>query len=510
MIVHALSFSLIAAAIDGMVVNTGFCLPNPISYCLIFIANKIHFDIFVCTLRITMFCNNVFDHKHIIYTSALSGALFLLVSCKNVNSKESPKSTVKADTVVVIKKRPLDSLTLTELWELYLTNPCYLPLLKDSNLWEKGMRVGFDLKDLYNDSLPSNHPYRNRYMVGDFNAILDNGSNKKIEEIYPKLSSLQEFAKMPKDILAKMEKVKPGSPEYDALIKEINEKLGDIGKVYVNFLNKIWKYKMIPIKREFSIDNNNVYAAGHSIVLCEVCEDTLIMQGRFAVSPKRQDIALKVGADGVSRQSYYEYFPTGKRKKYYAGLNRIYSKNWDTQRSYDSLDIARDMEVGGGNNRITFYKGKVELSNFLLMVPSKEYPNAMHGNGIHEVALRELARGMLGTANSIGCLRVSDFGSKFLRWWVPQNSKLFIAYNDTLYHKKINIKDSISNYLPFKTKEEGDSFRKWLNINKPEEAKILEISETGDYRNGYIIDGYYYFKDEYENHLKSYLKTKSK
>jgi hypothetical protein len=86
---------------------------------------------------------------------------------------------------------------------------------------------------------------------------------------------------------------------------------------------------------------------------------------------------------------------------------------------------------------------------------------------------------------------------------VPQNCKLFISYNDDLYHKKFDTKDSISNYLPFKNKNEGDAFRKWINTYKPDEAKILEIGESGDYRNGYIIDGYYYFRDEYEKYLSN-------
>jgi hypothetical protein len=227
------------------------------------------------------------------------------------------------------------------------------------------------------------------------------------------------------------------------------------------------------------------------------------MLGSFASSAKRQDIGIRTAADGSKRQYYVEYFPTGKRRTYYAGMYRITSKNWETRREYDSLDIKRDMEVGGGNNRVTFFKGNAELPNFLLMQPDKNYPNAMRQNGIHEVALRGLSRGMLGTANSIGCLRVSDFGSKFLRWWVPQNCKLFIGYYDSLYHSKVAMNDSAVSYLPFKNVQEGNAFRTWINKYKPNEAKILEIGETGDYRNGYIVDGYYYFKDEYNQYLNS-------
>ena len=432
--------------------------------------------------------------------SALVVTLFL-VSCSSVDSKtkkQANPTAAKIDSIPPYKRKPLDSLTMAELWERYKTNPCYLPLIKDSNLWEKGTRVGFDPIDLVNDSLPANHTYANRYLVGDFNAIQPDGTNKRIEEVYPKLSGLFEFSSLPKNLVDRIDTTAPGSAAYQNLMSELDKLLGSASVNFKNFLEKVWKYKMVPIKREYSIENGNVYAAGHAIVLCESCKDTIYMRAKFGTSPKRQDIA----STGL-RTTYYEYFPTGKRRHYYAGLNRITSKNWETERKFDSLDIARDNELGGGNNRITFYKGNVELPNFLLVKPSPEYTNAMHSNGIHEVALRNLARGMLGTANSIGCLRVSDFGAKYLRWWVPQNCKFFISYNDTLYHKKIDIKDSLSNYLPFKSVAEGDSFRKWLNTYKPQEAKSLEIGLTGDYRNGYIIDGYYYFKDEYNKFLKT-------
>jgi hypothetical protein len=426
-----------------------------------------------------------------------------IISC---NSSGDPKEQISKDTTTttqVIVKKPLDSLTNEEIWNLFLTNPCYLPLLKDSNYWEKGTRAGFTFNELFNDSLPENTAYRNRFLVGDFNAILPNGQNRKISEIYPKLSELSEFQELPNDLIKRIDTINPGTEESVTLFNDLKIRLGNKADKYINFINKVWKYKMIPIAREYSIENSNIYSAGHTIVMCEACKDTIKIVGKFATSPKRQDIAIRKNAEGIEFKSYIEYFPTGKRRKYYAGMYRITSKNWETQRKYDSLDIERDNELGGGNNRVTFFKGNAELPNFLLMQPDKSYPNAMRQNGIHEVALRGLSRGMLGTANSIGCLRVSDFGSKFLRWWVPQNCKLFISYNDSLYHKKINTKDSISNYLPFKNKYEGDAFRKWINQNKPEEAKVLEIAESGDYRNGYIIDGYYYFKNEYEKYLST-------
>jgi len=433
--------------------------------------------------------------------------LFLLTGllaqgCNN-NDKSDPKevdkTTASNDQTAV---RSLDSMSKEQLWEIYLNNPCYLPLVKDSNLWQKGTRIGFDYRDLLNDSLSEDHPYKNRFLVADFNALLPNYQNKGARELYPTLLDLKEFAGLNASLIKEMDEAIPGTEAYNQLRSKIVATLGaEKAATYTNFLEKVWAYKMIPIKREYSIEHSNVYSAGQTIAMCEACKDTIKMVGRFATSAKRQDIGFRIGADSVKRKYYFEYLPIKARRKYYAGLYRITSKNWETSRKYEAEDIARDAELGGGNNRITFYQGKAELPNFLLLKPDESYPNAMRSNGIHEVALRELARGMLGTANSIGCLRVSDFGSKFLRWWVPQNCKVFVGYNDSLYHSKIATKDSAYHYLPFKTQAEGNAFRAWINTYQPKAAKELEISETGDYRNGFIIDGYYYFKEEYNKYL---------
>ena len=52
--------------------------------------------------------------------------------------------------------------------------------------------------------------------------------------------------------------------------------------------------------------------------------------------------------------------------------------------------------MGGGHHRIVHYKNRVELPNFLTILPTKDYPGAMLDNGIHEVSLRQMPRNMLG------------------------------------------------------------------------------------------------------------------
>jgi len=399
------------------------------------------------------------------------------------------------------KPKPIKLLTLEELWAYYSINPCYLPLLADSALWQPGTRVGFSYEDLFNDSIPRNKIGANRYLVGDFNVIDRDGNNRKVNEIYPNLINLQEFDSIPDDLVLKMDSVQFGTPAYDSLVVEIKTRVPEYAEKILNFLEKVWNYKMIAINREFSYNSGSLFAAGQTVVMCEACEDTLIMVGRFATSAKCLDYGLKHDAEGNTVEYLFQHLPIGRSRNYYAGLNLITGKHWESGRNYDNLDILRDIETGGGDSHIVKYRDKAELSNFLLIKPSADYPDAMMSNGIHEVALANVSRGMLGTPNSIGCLRVSDFGSKFLRWWVPLNCKLFIAYNDTCYYKKIDLEVSAEDYLPFKNDQEGNAFRQWLNDNYPLFASVLDIEPEGDYKNGYIIDGYFYFKDEYNNFL---------
>ena len=436
--------------------------------------------------------------KWLLFASLLI-AFAILLFIFNYSNKKKELVKDRSNSSKLTTRKNLDSLSIEEIRARYLNNPCYLALLKDPSMWEKGTRPGFDYKDLINDSLSGNHPYNNRFIVGDFNSMPLDGKKIGIYEIYPSLSSLSEFKSYPKELLEKLDTIVYSENNLKIVYADIKTKYGSKADRLINFIEKVWKYKIIPISREYSINGDKVYAAGQVLVLCEACNDTLKLVGKFATSAKRQDFMFRTDANGNKIKSTIEYAPIGNRRGYYAGLNRITSKNWETERSYDSLDIERDNEVGGGNNRITIYDRKVELPNFLLIQPDKSYPKSMRQNGIHEIALNYLPRGMLGTPNSIGCLRVSDFGSKFFRWWVPQNAKLFIAYNDSLYLKKHD--SNPMSYLPFKNQTEGDKFRKWININYPDFAKRFDISIDGDYKNGFIIDGYYFFKKEYDNYL---------
>ena len=418
---------------------------------------------------------------------------------ENLDSTRS--DTVKKKPVEVPKKKAVSELTQEEIRAYSKTNPCYLPLLVDTSLYPAGKQAGFKWNELFNAWLDSQHVYRNRYLVGDFNVLNEDSSNRGVEEINPLLSRMIDFEKTSPVLLDAMDRAVHDVPFRDSLTLLIRNTEPAKADQLLNFFNKVWKYKTPPIVRKYGVAGSKVYASGQTLCMCEAYKDTLVQVGRFAISGKRQSPAFRITSDGRKIRSTCESLPVGKGRNYYAAKNYIVSKNWETQRQYEALDFQHDSALGGGNRKVTYYQGKTQLPNFLLIDPDNSYRFAMPSNGIHEVALSELSRGMLGSPNSLGCIRVTDFGSKFLRWWTPQHCNFFILYSNNRYVMKmdnVNAKD----LYPFKTREEGNRFRKWLNEALPEKAKALDISESGDHLNGYVIDAYTVYKKEYDAYLK--------
>ena len=425
--------------------------------------------------------------------------LFLIIISCSQSSNETTASTLlsennisKADEIKTFSlngKKNLKDLTQDEIRERSKTNSCYYALLKDSAYFNTLRKPGFEIENLFNDSLKKNNPYRNRFIVGDFMALDEKYDSRGIEEKNPDLTYLLDFEKFKPEFFEALTNAEKSDSDYNKFKEYVRNYCMDDSAEIFNFYEKVWKYKTPAIKRNFAISHGNAYAVGQKLCLCEVEQDTIQLIAQFATSSKRLEPRSKGGT--------IQFLPIGKRRYYYASQYRISSKNWETQRKYQALDIEHDKKLGGGNKRVTFYKGKAQLPNFLLMAPSKEYPRAMTSNGIHEVALRELTRGMLGCANSIGCIRVSDFGSKFIRWWVPQNANFFVIYRDDRYFKKLDIA-SVEEMLPFKNENEGNAFRAWLIKQKPLKASQLEIDSTGKFDNGYILDAYNLYGDEYE------------
>ena len=444
---------------------------------------------------------NLSIFRNFIFRASLFSLILINFSC-GFNSNGSSTSKVVQDIeapVSTVKGRPnISELTQEQIRSYAKINSCYLPLLNDSTLYPDNKRSFFSWNELLNDSLAKDNPYRNRYLVGDFMALDENLQNLGIEEINPDLSKLLDFEKYNQELFSLMDAAVDSKDSETALFAYIKKNHPEDSEVLTNFYSKIWKFKTPALNKKFAVINNKAFALGQKLCLCEAKQDTLLLISRFSTSAKSLIPSEKKDETGkVLSTSYVRSLPIGKTRSYYGAQYLITSKNWETARKYENLDKFHDEKLGGGNNRVTFFKTGAQLPNFLLMTPGKDYPKAMRQNGIHEVALSGLSMGMLGSANSIGCIRVTDFGSKFVRWWVPQNAKFFILYAENRYFSELPI-ESLEQYLPFKNEEEGNAFRKWLIETKPLKASQLEIDLTGKYDNGHILEAYNLYGKEYE------------
>ena len=168
--------------------------------------------------------------------------LSVFISC---NGQSDPatfneNSKPQKEQAVLKKIRLVSELTQEEIKAFIKTNPCYLPLLKDSNYWENGMPLGFNDSALYNDVISKQNPFRNRYIVGDFNALNPDGSNRTVNEVYPQLDQLFDFKDLPKVWLDRIQQCKPNTPEFDTLLAEIKRSKLPNSIHYYNFLNKVF------------------------------------------------------------------------------------------------------------------------------------------------------------------------------------------------------------------------------------------------------------------------------
>jgi hypothetical protein len=90
---------------------------------------------------------------------------------------------------------------------------------------------------------------------------------------------------------------------------------------------------------------------------------------------------------------------------------------------------------------------------------------------------------------------MSDYSSKFLRWWTPRGAKLFVYYDEDRYHDEIS--GNTVKELPFRNIREGNVFRRWVNVNHKDYAKKLDLDVDGACDNCYIYQAWVKFKDEF-------------
>ena len=269
-------------------------------------------------------------------------------------------------------------------------------------------------EDLYNTELELNNPYRNRFIVADLNTIGTNGESRGVNEQFFDIEKGWEFQQLFQ--FSKIMEINTDSllkidPAIFALQQDFNSTtLKKELRLYKNYYNKVGKYQKEEIKKEYSSYSGYRYT-GQKLCFCEILEDTILLIAEHVTSArgKTRHHVSKDTITGIKKFVYSEAFPIGNQRKYYAAENKITIKNWETQRKYGPDDKFRDSLMGGGNSRVTIFDGKYQLPNFLLIDPSTKYSGAMKMNGIHEGSLTNMSRCMLGTPQSLGCFRTTDY-----------------------------------------------------------------------------------------------------
>lgn len=303
-------------------------------------------------------------------------------------------------------------------------NPCYIPLYeKVDRIYKKR----FVISDLYNDSLPESNPYRTRYIVADLNTLDKNMKARGVREIYPVLEDIWEFegiSKIAKELDLTLDTIANSSMrEIDRLFQgkyKAQDYRDEILRLK-NYYTQVHKFRHYPfVKDSIVLLGGRRYVVGQQMCLCEIQEDTIEMVAKFVTTGK-----------GVSKEALS--FPIGRKFEYYAPLNYISERLWETRRVYTDYDRMRDSLMGGGTNKITLYEQKIQLPNFLSIKPMPQYPNASRGNGIHQSAVGTYMRTLLGVPASLGCLRLYRYQIQFARWWVPRCAKLVIYLEEDRY-----------------------------------------------------------------------------
>lgn len=304
------------------------------------------------------------------------------------------------------------------------SNPCYTPILnKIDRIHDKH----YNFEDLYNNSFEKTNYLSWRYIVADFNTTDENGKCKGCRDEQAKNNLLEEF----KELLQYWEKLKispTNEQSFNAWFIELplseKQKWSDQFYTYLNYFQHVDQFRTEPLVRDPIIEvNGKKYCIGQRMCLCEIQNDTLVMVAQFVTSSKN-------AAKSQSNQHDLDGQP-----RYYGPKCKITSRYWDHQFAYDSLDQKRDKLLGFGSKHVITYKGHVPLPNFMHITPDDEFPGAKgYVNGIHEFAVGGKKPGLyMGTPISLGCVRLHDYPSKFVRWWTPNKANFFTCYENSHY-----------------------------------------------------------------------------
>ena len=305
-------------------------------------------------------------------------------------------------------------------------NPCYIPVLSKM---DRIKDRHFTWDDLYNPTFDRGDYLSGRFIVGDFNTTDANGHCRGCMDLLPENNQLDEFQG-----LFKASGVDRNTIAYDHLEQWYSHlqasdqrKWFEAMQTWRNYQQKVDGFRTEPLVRDPVIEvHGKKYCIGQRMCLCEIHNDTIIQRAQFVTSSKN-------GAASQHNQHDYDGQP-----RYYAPLCELTTRYWDRALSYDSLDAKRDKKMGHGSSHVITYKGATPLPNFMHMTPTDDYPGAKgFVNGIHEFAVGGSAPGLyMGSPMSLGCVRLHDYPSKFVRWWAPANTRFFIAYEWSRYKQR--------------------------------------------------------------------------
>jgi hypothetical protein len=307
-------------------------------------------------------------------------------------------------------------------------NPCYIPILTKM---DRVNNRSFKFDELYNADFPKDHYLSMRYIVGDFNSVDPSGNCRGSYDVFAKDYELREF----KNLLAQLKVAKVDPYDKSAVLQWYkNATEADRVTFYEaqwmwnNYLDKVHRYKTEPLNRDPIIEiKGTKYCIGQRMCLCEIKNDTIEMVAQFVTSSRNR-------SSHVGPLTDYDGQP-----RYYAPVCLLSTRYWDKAVTYDSLDAKRDKMMGFSSRHVIKYKGKVDLPNFMHMTPTEEYRRARgYVNGIHEFAVGGSGPARyMGTPISLGCVRLHDYPSKFVRWWTPKNARFFINYEFSRYVQKV-------------------------------------------------------------------------
>lgn len=315
--------------------------------------------------------------------------------------------------------------------EILKNNPCYAPLiLKMDRIFDKS----FTWNDLFNESFSKSDYKSKRFIVADFNTRDESGKCEGCSEMFPDIFELPEL----KYFIEAAKKDKIDLSNDIQIIEWLKSRDISEGKT-MNHMFDMWRnlrdhveaYRTAPLVKDSVIDVNGVkYCIGQRMCLCEIQGDTLIKVAQFLTSSKN------------SLTSQHNQHDFDGQPRYYAPMNRLSTRYWDSRIKYDSLDIKHDKEMGFGSQTTILYKGRVRLPNFMHITPDNAYPGAKGFiNGIHEFAVGGTGPAKyMGAPVSLGCVRLHNYTSKFTRWWSPFNAKMFIYYEDKRYKQNPIVK----------------------------------------------------------------------